>query len=50
MFPPRDVAEASSTGSDQDLAVLKGQAESLQAALSQMRKRIEELEGKPEEQ
>jgi hypothetical protein len=33
---------------EQEIAILKGQAESLQTTLNQMRKRIEEIEAKPQ--
>jgi prefoldin subunit 5 len=44
---PPAVAEVSGTEPEQELAALKSQTESLQTTLSQVRKRIEELEAKP---
>ena len=49
-FVPRDAAEVFTAGPVRELAALKSQAELLQATLSQMRKRIEELEGRPKQQ
>ena len=47
---PPDVAEVSGTEPEPELAALKIQTDSLQTTLSQVRKRIEELEAKPRQE
>lgn len=46
-FVPLAVAEVSGTEPERELTALKSQTELLQTTLSQIRKRIEELEAKP---
>ena len=50
MFVPRNTAEVPTAGPEQELTLLKNQAASLKTTLSQMQKRIEELEGKPKQE
>ncbi len=49
-FVSRNAAEVPTAEPVQQLAALKSQAESLQASLHQMQKRIEELEAKPRQE
>ena len=49
MFVPRDTTEVPTAGSQQVLTALKNQAEMLETTLSQLRRRIEELETEPKQ-